>query len=226
MSNSPTPDKLTVHHLDDSRSIRILWMLEELSVPYELVTYKRMQDMTAPADLKMIHVSGTSPIITEGNLTLSESGAIFLRDKYDTEGKIKPSKEGKLDDLYFLHYSEGTLMPLLANKLIFGVLPDKAPFLLRPMFGIITDLMNTNFLNPRLQTQAGLIEEHLAKSGDWFAGGDHPTAADFMMIFPLESWNYRYPELIGKNAKAFVGRIHERPAYKRAVEKAGGHRFA
>ncbi|OCH84752.1 thioredoxin-like protein [Obba rivulosa] len=229
MPNSPSPpEALTVHHLDDSRSMRILWLLEELGVPYELRTYKRSQDMTAPAELKKVHARGVSPVITKGGMTLAESGAIieYIRDKYDPAGKMQPPEFGKIDDLYFLHYAEGSLMPLLVDKLIFKILPDKAPYLLRPMFTLISNLMNSNFLDPRLEVHAELIEEHLAKSGDFFAGGDHPTAADYMMIFPLESWSHRYPELIGENAKAYVERIHSRPAYQRAVEKTGGHSYA
>jgi len=228
MSDGTPATTLTVHHLEDSRSIRILWLLEELEVPYEIKKYQRVADRLSPEELKKINPKGGAPVITDGDLTLPESGAIveYIRTKYDTTGKIAPPESGKIDDLYYTHYVEGSLMPLLVDKLIFMMLPEKAPFFVRPILRAASSTMNSKFLDPRLKIHSRLIEEHLAKSGDFFAGGDHPTAADFMMIFTLEIWAHRHPELVGEKAKAYVKRVHSRPAFKRAVEKAGGHMYA
>ncbi|EMD34803.1 hypothetical protein CERSUDRAFT_140479 [Gelatoporia subvermispora B] len=227
-SANPSTPSLTVHHLEDSRSIRIIWLLEELEVPYQIKKYQRVEDRMSPEALKKINPKAGSPVITDGDLTLPESGAIveYIRSKYDTTGKIAPPESGKIDDLYYLHYVEGSLMPLLVDKLIFQMLPEKAPFFVRPILRAASGTVNGKLLDPRLKIHARLIEEHLAKSGDFFAGGDHPTAADFMIIFALEIWGHRHPELLGDKAKAYVKKIHSRPAFKRAVEKAGGHMYA
>ncbi|CAL1709056.1 unnamed protein product [Somion occarium] len=219
---------LVVHHLNDSRSQRILWLLEELDVPYELKKYQRMPDMTAPKELTAVHPLGYAPVITDGDITLAESGAIveYIINKYGG-GKANLPEAGKIDDLYYAHYAEGSLMPMLVNKLVYNIVPQRSPFILRPLVKIVFSTLQTKMLDPRLEKHAAFIEQHLSKDNrQWFAGGDGPTAADYQMSFPLETWCHRFPEVLGPNTKEYVKRIHQRPAYKKALEKGGKYTYA
>ncbi|KAH8116141.1 thioredoxin-like protein [Phellopilus nigrolimitatus] len=214
--------KIIVHHLNNSRSQRILWLLEELEVPYEIKQYKRTPDYTAPDDLKIIHPIGKAPIITDGDTVIAESGAIveYIIAKYAKEEQ-KPTKEEWLDNIYFSHYSEGSLMPLLVNKLMFTLIPQRTPFFIRPIAKLIFGKVLKTLIDPRLAEHKAFIEAHLGRSKTgWFANSEHPTSADYMMFFPLEALNARLPEHGPKIGK-FVKRVHERPAYKRAAEKGG-----
>jgi len=218
---------VTVHHLNNSRSQRLLWLLEELEIPYEIKKYERNEEMRAPQTLKNVHPLGKSPIITDGDVTLAESGAIieYLLSKYGR--KFRPTEAGKIDDLYFTHYSEGTLMPILVNSLIFSIIPQRSPALIRPLLKPVFANIVKRLLNPELKNNCDMLEAHLAKSQTgWLAGGDHPTAADFMMVFPAELLNTRGGEFIGPRVKEYVQRIHDRPAYKRALDKGGKYDYA
>ncbi|KIJ35276.1 hypothetical protein M422DRAFT_180952 [Sphaerobolus stellatus SS14] len=229
----PTPIEpisagIVVHHLNNSRSQRILWLLEELEVPYEIRKFQRTEQQRAPEELKKVHPLGKAPIITDGTVTLAESGAIveYLITKYGGE-KFTPPEAGKIDNLYFSHYAEGTLMPILVNKLIFTIIPQKAPSLVRPLLKPVFGNLIKKLLNPELKANAELVELHFQqnKSG-WIAGGEGPTSADFMMGFPLEALSSRNSENIGPKTKEYVERIHERPAFKRALEKGGKYAYA
>ncbi|KAI0685761.1 thioredoxin-like protein [Cytidiella melzeri] len=228
MTASPAASpKLVLHYLNDSRSQRILWMLEELEVPYELKYWKRTPDRTAPRELADIHPLGTAPVITDGDITVAESGAIvdYLAKKHG-DGKILVPPSGQLDDVYFSHYAEGSLMPWLVIQLIFSIIPERSPWLTRPLMRILFSTLTASVVTPRLKQNATFIENHLSKCGEWFAGGQGPTSADFMMSFALEAWAHGDPSLLGPKTLEYVKRVHSRPAYQRGLEKAGEYRYA
>ncbi|KAI0254585.1 thioredoxin-like protein [Lactifluus subvellereus] len=220
-------DKLIVHHLNNSRSQRVLWVLEELEVPYEIKFYQRGPDLRAPKELLDVHPLGRVPIITDGDVTLAESGAIiqYLINKYGN-GRATPPKEGELVDLYFTHFSEGSLMPLLVNRFVFSLVPTQAPFFLRPLLRPIFSAIDGRIVAGPLNACLKSVEDALEKSSTgWFAGGPNPTMADYMMSFGLEAAAVRAPDLIGQKTKAWVERIHERPAFKRGIEKGGKENY-
>lgn len=214
---------LTVHHLNNSRSQRVLWLLEELGVPYEIVRYQRQPDMLAPPELRAIHPLGKSPVITDNGATIAESGAIidYIITAYGNGRLIPPpDTPERLRYIYWLHYAEGSAMPPLLLKLLFTMIPTRAPALLRPLVRMITTPVLTTFIEPQLQQHMAFWESELGKS-EWFAGSEF-TAADVQMSFPLEAASARggldgrYPK-----TQALLERIHARPAYARALEKGG-----
>jgi glutathione S-transferase len=214
---------LTVHHLNNSRSQRVLWLLEELGVPYEIVRYQRQPDMLAPPELRAVHPLGKSPVITENGNTIAESGAIidYIIDSYGEGRLIPPPKTPeRLRYTYWLHYAEGSAMPPLLLKLLFTMIPQRAPALVRPLVQKITTPVLETFIDPQLKQHIAFWESELSKSA-WFAGNDF-TAADVQMSFPLEAASARagldqtYPK-----ALAWLAKIHARPAYQRALEKGG-----
>jgi len=214
---------IVVHHLNNSRSQRILWMLEELGVGYEVKRYQREPSMQAPAALKAVHPLGKSPVITDGDKTLAESGAIleYLAETYGNGRLVPPAGTAeRIHYRYFLHYAEGSLMPLLLMKLVFARIPGRLPFFFKPVGRAIAKGANSTLLDPQIGTHFMFLESELAKR-EWFAGADF-TAADIQMSFPLEAAAARAPMMrqMPKLA-AFLDRIHARPAYKRALEKGG-----
>lgn len=219
---------ITVHHLNNSRSQRILWMLEELGVPYEVKRYQREPSMQAPASLRAVHPLGKSPVITDGDRTLAESGAIieYLGDAYG-HGKLTPAlgTPERLNYTYFLHYAEGSLMPLLFMKLVFARIPSRLPFLFKPVGKAIVKGANSTLLDPQIGNHFLFLESELSRR-EWFAGPEF-TAADIQMSFPLEAAAARAP-VIKRMPKlsAFLDRIQARPAYKRALEKGGPYELA
>jgi glutathione S-transferase len=215
---------IIVHHLNNSRSQRVLWLLEELGVPYEVKRYERdAATMLAPASLRQVHPLGKSPVITEGDLTLAETGAIveYLVERHGG-GRLVPApgSPDRLRYTYWLHYAEGSAMPPLLLKLIFDRVPRGVPALLRPIGKAIAERALTGFILPQIKLHLDYMESELAKS-PWFAGAEF-TAADIQMSFPLEAaqarggLDGRWPKLT-----QFLGRIHARPAYQRALEKGG-----
>ncbi|KAF9788595.1 thioredoxin-like protein [Thelephora terrestris] len=213
---------LTVHHLDNSRSQRILWLLEELQVPYEVKPYKRDAEHHAPKELKDVHILGASPVLTEGDFVLAESGAIveYLLRKYGKQRETLP-ESAQIDDIYFTHYAEGSLMPILLSKIIYRMIPERAPVLLKPFLWCIFDALSHRLVTPQLRTHREYIEVRLGESeGGFFAGGSEPTAADFMMIFPLELWGKMFPESFGPRCREYIDRIHERCASQTSIPSA------
>lgn len=216
---------ITLHHLNNSRSQRILWLLEELGLDYEIKRYERDPDtMLAPEELKKIHPLGKSPVITDGDLTLAESGAIvdYLVNTYG-QGKLKPSGNLKLELRfnYWLHYAEGSAMPPLLLKLIFNkVRSAPVPFFIKPIVKKIAGTVEESFIHPQLKLHFSYLNSELAKTG-WFVGSEF-SAADIQMSFPIEAASERmgleenYPHL-----HQFLLKIHDREAYKRALEKGG-----
>jgi len=218
---------IVVHHLNNSRSQRVLWLLEELELPYEIKRYKRdPQTMLAPTSLREVHPLGKSPVITDGKLTLAESGAIieYLIERYGN-GRLVPAI-GTLEHLrytYWLHYAEGSAMPPLLLKLIFDQIEkNPMPFFVRPIARAIVSRVKSSFIEPQIAQHLDYMEAELGKS-TWFTGNEF-TAADIHMSFPLEAavarggLNASRPKLM-----AFLNRIHTRPAYQQALERGGAY---
>ena len=220
---------IVVHHLNNSRSQRVLWLLEELGTPYEIKFYERDKaTMLAPPELKAVHPLGKSPVITDGDMTVAESGLIidYLIKRYGEGALIPPPLTmDRMRYHYWLHYAEGSAMPPLLMKLVFSVLPERAPWFIRPIMKGITATANKTFIDPQLKLHADYWESELSKT-EWFAG-DQLTGADIQMSFPLEAAASRanidkgFPKV-----HAFLNRIHARPAYQRALEKGGPYAFA
>lgn len=216
---------ITVHHLENSRSQRVLWLLEELALPYAVKRYARdPQTMLAPPELARVHPLGKSPVITDGDITVAESGAIveYLLDAHGN-GRLRPP-QGTPEQrrfTYWLHFSEGSAMPPLLMKLVFDkVRSAPVPFFIKPVVKGIADKVTSSFIAPNLQRQLDFMEAELA-SRPWFAGQDF-TAADIQMSFPLEAAAAR----AGLNASRprlmdWLERIHARPAYQRALQAGG-----
>jgi len=218
---------LVLHHLNDSRSQRILWLLEELGLPYEIQKYERLPSKLAPKELKAIHPLGKSPVITDGDVTLAESGAIveYLITKYG-KGLGQPPDSGWVDNIYYTHYAEGTLMPLLSWKYILTMIPDRANILVRPLARSICNSIIAVLIDSQLAANFNMIDKHLQKcAGNWIAGGSEPTSADYMMLFGVEAMSSRSND-IPESIKTYVAKIHARPAYQRALEKGGKYSYA
>ena len=214
---------ITLHYLENSRAQRILWLLEELGLQYEIKHYRRdPKTMLAPKELKDVHPLGKSPIITDGDVTMAESGAIveYLIKTYG-EGELVPARNTKefLKYREFMHYAEGSIMPFMLLTLIFNKIKN-APmfFLAKPIAKIIANKTFRNFITPNVKTHLDYLEAELA-AHQWFAG-DEMTGADFMMSFPIEAAAARtnlkesYPKL-----HEFLERIQAMPSYQRAIEK-------
>ena len=216
---------ITVHHLNNSRSQRVLWLLEELGVEYEIKRYQRdAKTMLAPPELRLVHPLGKSPVITDDGVTIAESGAIveYLVERYG-KGRLipAPGTPEKLRYTYWLHFAEGSAMLPLVMKLIFGRLETAPmPFFIKPVAKGIASKVKAGFIEPNIKAQLDYMEAELNKTL-WFTG-DAFTAADIQMSFPVEASAARggldrsRPKLMG-----FLDRIHAMPAYKRAIEKGG-----
>ncbi|MGH8461731.1 MAG: glutathione S-transferase family protein [Stenotrophobium sp.] len=218
---------LTVHHLNNSRSQRVLWLLEELGIEYQIKHYQRdAKTMLAPPELRKVHPLGKSPVITDGDVTVAESGAIidYIVERYGN-GRLVPAAgtPEKLRYTYWMHYAEGSIMPLLVMKLIFSFIPKRSPALIRPIANGIANNVEKNFLGPNLRTHLDYIENELGQSG-WFAGAGM-TAADVQMSFPLEAAAIRGGGAPRPRITAFLERIHTRPAYQRALKKGGPYQL-
>jgi len=221
---------ITVHHLNNSRSQRILWLLEELGLEYEIKKYQRdPKTMLAPPELKAVHPLGKSPVITDDGTVVAESGAIveYLVERYGN-GRLVPAAgtPEKLKYTYFLHFAEGSAMSPLLMKLVFDRVENgPMPFFVKPVARGIARKVKEGFVNPNIQAQLDYLESEL-KARPWFAGGEF-SAADIQMSFALEAAASRgglgaqYPQLSG-----FLQRIHARPAYQRALERGGKYDYA
>ncbi len=215
---------IVVHHLEKSRSQRVLWLLEELGLPYEVKVYQRdPKTILAPKALMAVHPLGKSPVITDGEITVAESGAIieYLIERYDAEGRFKPSvgSQAALDYRYWMHYAEGSLMTPLILALVFARLPSQPmPFFVKPIVKGLSAKVMASYVRPQLQTHFRFIEQQLAKS-DWFAG-DAFSAADIQMSYPLMAAVERSGLELPK-VRDFVARVKARPAWQRAESKYG-----
>jgi glutathione S-transferase len=217
---------ITVHHLENSRSQRVLWLLEELGQQYRVKRYARdPETKLAPASLRKVHPLGKSPVITDGALTIAESGAIieYLVSTYGAGSGLLPA-EGTPERLrysYWLHYAEGSAMPPLLLSLIFRKMPEAPmPFFVRPVVRGIADKVQKSFVAPQLTLHLDFMESELGRT-EWFAG-DAFTAADIQMSFPIEAAGAA--GLLGATRprlQAYLESITARPAYQRALKKGG-----
>jgi glutathione S-transferase len=216
---------IVVHHLNNSRSQRVLWLLEELGVLYEIKPYQRdRKTMLAPPELRAVHPLGKSPVISDGALTLAESGAIleYLADRHGA-GRLAPppGSPERLRYTYWMHFAEGSAMPPLLMKLVFDRIKSAPmPFFVKPIARKIADQALNSFVVPNLERNLDFIEGELKKS-EWFAGPQF-SAADVQMSFPLEAARAR-GGLDERRARLmeFLKKIHSRPAYQRALERGG-----
>ncbi len=215
---------ITVHHLNNSRSQRIIWLLEELGAEYEIKRYQRdPKTMLAPPAYKELHPLGTAPIITDGELTLTESGAImeYILYKYG-HNRLKPAP-GTTEWVSFnfwMHFAEGSLMPILFLGLVLEVIHQKSPFFVKPITNAIKSKTNHVMINPRLTKQMNYIESTLEKS-NWLTG-DAFSAADIQMAIPL-IWASARKDIFKDKPKLinYIERIKCRPAFIRTIEKGG-----
>lgn len=222
---------ITVHHLETSRSQRVLWLLEELGVPFTLKRYQRdPKTRLAPAALKAIHPLGKSPVITDGDETIAESGAIleYLVERYGAQGQgdvanLQPpvGSSAHRQSRFWMHYAEGSLMNWLVMKLVFMTIPTQPmPFFVRPIARQLCAKVQAKLIDPNLATALAFMEMHLGAHA-WFAG-EHISIADFQMSFAVEAAlargadPARFPRLV-----AYRARMAARPAYQRAVAKGG-----
>ena len=220
---------IVVHHLNNSRSQRVLWLLEELGLPYEVIRYERdAKTMLAPPSLLAIHPLGKSPVIVDDGVTVAESGAVveYLVDRYGG-GRLKPAAgtPERLRYTYWLHYAEGSAMPPLLLKLVFDrVANAPSPWPISAIARGIAGRVQNAFIAPQLKRHLDYMEAELT-THPWFAGEEF-TAADIQMSFPLEAaasragLNASRPRLMG-----FLERIHARDAYKRALTRGGPYSY-
>lgn len=221
---------LTLHHLNNSRSQRIIWLLEELGVEYDIRHYQRDEKTSlAPKALEQIHPLGKSPVITDGSNTIAESGLIidYLIQTYG-QGKFQPEAQSAQywQSQYWLHYAEGSLMPMLLIILMFEkVRSAPMPFFIKPIARAIADKATAAYAGPNLIKHLNYIDAHLANN-HWFCGPDL-TAADFQMIFPLEAsltrgaTRQQYP-----NIANYVERVHSLTTYQKALKVGGPYDYA
>jgi glutathione S-transferase len=221
---------VVVHHLNNSRSQRVLWLLEELGVPYEVKRYERdAKTMLAPPALLAVHPLGKSPVIVDEGVTVAESGAVteYLVGRYGA-GRLIPAAgtPERLRYTYWLHYAEGSAMPPLLLKLVFDrIAGSPAPWPISAIARRIAGTAQNSFIGPQLKRHLDYMEREL-EGRPWFAG-DEFTAADVQMSFPLEAAVSRAGLNAGRpNLWNFLERIHARDAYKRALERGGPYSFS
>ncbi|CED85298.1 Glutathione S-transferase [Phaffia rhodozyma] len=222
-------NNLVLHFLNDSRAETIVWLVEELGVDYEIKFYQRSGSLLAPKELKNIHPLGKSPVITHDGNTIAESGAIiaYLLRTFDTSesgprfSTFKDEKS-RIQNDYFEHYAEGSLMPILVNKLVFSKFPQMAPWYVRPVIAGFADQVRASWLDKQLATHLQMIDGELKKSSTgWFCNSEEPTGADFSMFFPLfklakgRGGALEAPESI----KTWVAKAMDRPANVRAHQR-------
>ncbi|MCM2291268.1 glutathione S-transferase [Allorhizobium sp. BGMRC 0089] len=219
---------ITVHYLENSRAHRILWLLEELGLDYEVKSYARGRDMRAPQRLKAVHPLGKSPVIEDGGRVYAESGAImeYLIDTYGRSLlRPEPGTVAHERYRYWLHYAEGSAMPLLLLKLLFSRLPGQMPFFLRPMAGLISKGVTGRLVDPQLRDHLRFWEEELKRDG-YFAGKAF-TAADIAMSFPVEAGMTRMEGMGEVPAiRRYLEAIRARPAYQHALSRGGAYVYA
>ena len=211
---------ITLHYLQCSRSFRILWALEELGIDdYQVELYQRTSSYAAPEDLKQIHPLGKAPILVDDGDVIVESAVIldYLQQRYDQQQQFRPQDlKDQRQYYYWMHYAEGSLMPLLVMTLVMNNVSKHVPWIVRPVAEKITDGVKAGFVRPRVKEHVLYLEQYLSKH-DYFAG--EFSFADIQMAFPLIALQKR---LHGKypNIQAFVQRIQQRPAFQKLSKKA------
>lgn len=212
---------IQLHHLKNSRSQRVIWLLEELELPYEIIYHQRAGKTAPIASLLAVHPLGKAPVLCDGDITLAETGAIleYLNEVYGNQ-KLEPAKgtPERSQYLYWKQFAEGSLMPYLAMKLVFAAIVSGTPFIVRPLVKFIFSLVNAQYLNPNIQRELDFIEKTLHKN-TWLAG-EAFSIADVFMGFMLEAVAGRMAKATSHpNINQYVTRIRARPAYQRAVER-------
>lgn len=215
---------LTLHHLEYSQSFRILWLLEELGVEYALIKYQRdKQTYAAPAEYKALSPLGTAPVITDGDLTMSESSAIvdYILDQYpDNMLRPVPSASNRNRHLFWFHAAQGSMMPIVLIDALFQIIQQRVPSLFRILIGPIFAKALASFAKPRMNALLQQAEHDLEES-PWF-GGNELTAADIVLSYPMESANVRgYINAAHPNCKAWLQRVYAHPSFKVAKDKDG-----
>lgn len=233
--------KIILHWLEKSRSQRIVWLLEECKVPYEIKTYKRVNKL-APPELKKVHPLGKSPVVTvqapgqAEPLVLAESSAIceYLIDHFakhlvpsrwkdGQESKVGGETESWVRYRFYMHYAEGSLMSILLLRYIVNSLAGpEVPFFIRPVTSLVVGKVNQMFLDPSLQTNFDFLEAQLTSSEGDYLCGKEVTGADIMMSFPLLAVtsgsftfdNARYPQI-----KKYAERLQQLDGYKTSIQK-------
>lgn len=219
---------LKIHHLNDSRSQRILWLLEELELNYEIIKYQRDKvTMLAPKELENIHPLGKSPVLEDGDLVVAESGAIveYLLKKYGKGSLTYPEDlEQSVDHSYWLHFAEGTLMPPFLLKLVFDKINSSVPFFMKPLTKAISSQVMKSFVGPNIKRNLSFINNRLEDRV--FLLGDDVTGADIMMSFPLEAGLSRIEDQDSYiHIRKYIDTIHARSAYKRALDRGGEYSY-
>lgn len=215
---------ITLYALTQSRAYRTAWLLELLQLDYRAeIVARDAQSHLAPESLRQIHPLGKSPILQDGALVLAESGAIaeYLVGRYGAAGSLKPAADSPLynDYLFWMHYAEGSLMPLLVMSLVFRKVDEKPmPFFVKPIARKITNGVRQSYLHPQLKLHLGFVEEKL-RGNTWLLG-DTLTCADVMMSFPLQAALAR-TGLDLPNTAAYVERIEAEPHYRQVEAKLG-----
>lgn len=221
---------IVVHHLENSRSQRILWLLEELALPYEVKRYERDKKTNlAPKELLKVHPTGKSPVIEDGGAVIAETGAIVEHIiEEQGAGRLQPAR-GTPDwrrYRYWMHAAEGSYMPPLVLTLMLGRMETAPmPFFAKPIAKRLTGAVREGYLKHTIAGLFGYLDAELGKSA--FLAGDDLTGADIMMSFPAEAMLQRGPDALKtKRIRAYVEKLHARPAYKRALERGGPYAFA
>jgi glutathione S-transferase len=221
---------ITVHHLNNSRSQRVLWLLEEMELGYEVKRYERDRStMLAPPELRAVHPLGKSPVVSDDGVTVAESGAIieYLIGRHG-RGRLVPAAgtPEHLRYIYWLHFAEGSAMPYQVLKLVCDrIAKAPVPFFIKPVVRGVSDTVFKSFVGPNIRAQLDFMEAELGRS-EWFAG-DAFSAADIQMSFPLEAAAQRSGlDASRPRLHAFLQKIHARPAYRRALERGGPYDFA
>ncbi|MBD8526711.1 glutathione S-transferase [Pseudomarimonas arenosa] len=220
---------IRVHHLNNSRSQRILWLLEELGLEYEVRRYQRdARTMLAPESLKKLHPLGKSPLLEVDGEVLVESGAIveYLVDRFDTDRRLSPAHDSasRVRFNYWLHYAEGSAMPPLLLSLVFNkVKTSPMPFFVKPIARGIADKVMSTFVSPQLKLHFDYLESELGKQA-WFAG-EAFSAADIQMSFPIEAAAARLGFDRRPNLQRYLNAIQARPAYQRALTQGGPYQL-
>ncbi len=220
---------ITVHHLENSRSQRVLWLLEELGATYTVIRYSRdPRTLLAPAALKALHPLGKAPIVEWNGRVLAETGYILeaLCEGLNGGSRLMPAKGSEAFESlrYWMHYAEGSAMPPLVMGLVFSRLPVMAPALIRPLVKTIASKAQSGYIAPQIAAHLAFMNKALDASG-WFAGPDF-SLADIMMSFPVEAAASRANLSNSPNLKAFLQRIHARPAYEAALQRGGPYTYA
>lgn len=213
---------LTIHHLNESRSQRVLWLTEELGRDYRIVHHRRGAAHRAPEALRQLHPLGKAPLVEDDGRVFAETAAIVAHLARGTALMPDPATpEGEAVE-FWLHHAEGSAMPPLVTSFVLDASPAMAPRLARPLVRGVTRAINHGYADPDIARLAAFWEGRLAAGSGWFAAGRF-TVADVMMSYPVEMAALRGPDGVGAATADWLGRIHARPAYLRAVEKGGAY---